>query len=195
MSANCAFSGLRQSFFGEVLDELLRSPHFDSLARLSLSGWISASREGALSSVSIWNGGPCPFRGIVSGADWPIKARSGWERTDLSFRELLTLLLPLSFTLYSESFENFCSSSMAPKRRAGKEVTTSATEGPPPSSVIERPIPVRDFSSWLETAVSLLKPIFSYRNDRTWSVFIRESVFLNFSYFLGRGTKNWTVLV
>ena len=35
---------------------------------------------------------------------------------------------------------------MAPKRRAGKEVATSAAEGPSPPPVIERPIPGRDLS-------------------------------------------------
>jgi len=39
-----------------------------------------------------------------------------------------------------KKFENFHSSSMAPKRRAGKEVATSVAEGPSPPSVIERPI-------------------------------------------------------
>ena len=28
----------------------------------------------------IWNGGLCSLRGVDSGAHWPIKARSGWER-------------------------------------------------------------------------------------------------------------------
>jgi len=35
---------------------------------------------------------------------------------------------------------------MAPKRRAGKEVAISTTEGPSPPSVIERPIAGRDLS-------------------------------------------------
>ena len=35
---------------------------------------------------------------------------------------------------------------MAPKRRAGKEVATSTTEGPSPLPVIERPIAGRDLS-------------------------------------------------
>ena len=35
---------------------------------------------------------------------------------------------------------------MAPKRRAGKEVATSAMEGPYPPPVIERPIAGRDLS-------------------------------------------------
>ena len=35
---------------------------------------------------------------------------------------------------------------MAPKRRVGKEVATSATEGPSPPPVIERPIAGRDLS-------------------------------------------------
>ena len=35
---------------------------------------------------------------------------------------------------------------MAPKRRAGKEVATSAAEGPSPPPVIERPIAGRDLS-------------------------------------------------
>jgi len=35
---------------------------------------------------------------------------------------------------------------MAPKRRAGKEVATSTTEGPSPPPVIERPIAGRDLS-------------------------------------------------
>ena len=35
---------------------------------------------------------------------------------------------------------------MAPKRRAGKEVATSTTEGPSPPPVIEQPIASRDLS-------------------------------------------------
>jgi len=35
---------------------------------------------------------------------------------------------------------------MAPKRRAGKEVATSATEGPSPPPVIERPIAGKELS-------------------------------------------------
>jgi len=35
---------------------------------------------------------------------------------------------------------------MAPKRRAGKEVATSAAEGPSPPLVIERPIAGRELS-------------------------------------------------
>ena len=51
---------------------------------------------------------------------------------------------------------------MAPKRRAGKEVATSAAEGPSPPPVIERPIAGRDLSLSIRDAVSLLKPISGY---------------------------------
>jgi len=51
---------------------------------------------------------------------------------------------------------------MAPKRRAGKEVATSAAEGPPPS-VIERPVVGKRLSLLIRDCdLSLLKPIFGY---------------------------------
>ena len=51
---------------------------------------------------------------------------------------------------------------MAPKRRAGKVVATSTTEGPSPPPVIERPIAGRDLSLLLRDFHLFLKPIPDY---------------------------------
>ena len=66
---------------------------------------------------------------------------------------------------------------MAPKRRAGKEAATSATEGPPPPSVIERPIVGRDFSLLLRDFHLFLKPISGYFMMN----FLGDLIPLNFS--------------
>ena len=88
----------------------------------------------------IWNGGLCFLRGVVSGTHWPIRVRSDWERTDhFSLKEISENFDTFSSSSF-KSFKNFHSSSMAPKRRAGKEVATSVTEGHSPPPVIERPI-------------------------------------------------------
>jgi len=51
---------------------------------------------------------------------------------------------------------------MAPKRRAGKEVATSAAEGPPPP-VIERPVTGKGFSYLIrDRGLSPLEPTFGY---------------------------------